>query len=291
MTIAKKKYVDPNLRKIRNALDDIKRQYKDTEGESKINEALSGLYTAKSTMFKLKSTLNVLAEETSVQVDYVLSAIKKFSKPSKKRMKETFFKIIVKRMSTMLNKSEIELKNALDDYDEAEKSLNIVHDQVNIYITDLNSFINNENGKLTKRIKKLRTEAYAGSLACIVFWLSCPFVYGFVALGVEITLNNAKNELRKQRDSAKMSAKIVKGVIDEIENGHQFIHTEQPLIKTWAYKVEGVKKELEDVDMVVFLAINDETEDLKNMLNDLKEACKDYLKHSEDNLLIDQAKK
>ena len=284
ITTAKKKYVDPNLTKIEGALNDIKMKYKNTEGEAEINEALSGLYDAKSKMFRLRSTLNVLAEKTSDKVDDVLSAIEKFSKHSEGRMKDIFFEKIVTRMSRMLSESEIDLKDSLYDYDEAEKSLNIVHNQVNNYKSELQSFINNDNGKLQKWINKLRTEAYGASALCLAIWFSCPFVYAATAAGVEGSIKSARKELEKQREGAKVSMKAVEGVIKEVNNGHQFIYEQQPLIKTWSKEVGTVKDELKNVTGVIYLVNHDETEDMKNILNNLKEACKDYLKHSEDSL-------
>ena len=83
------------------------------------------------------------------------------------------------------------------------------------------------------------------------------------------------------------SQEVIADVIEEIKNGLAFIKADYPLILNWAERVKNVDDELKDVEVVIELVKSNEINDLIDVLDALKQACQDYLKHCEGNILID----
>ena len=285
-----KAYTDPNLKKIEAALDNIKKEYKMEKGQVEINEALSGLYDAKSKMWKLKVSMNNLAKVSSDTVDGVLKALDKFANHLMDKEKEIIFKKTVKRMLSLLEKTEPVLKNSMDEYEELEKSLNVVHDQVNMVTTELRSWADNEEDKIDRAIHKIRSEAYGYSEFCLAHPITCVFIYPAVVAGVEVTVNNLKEDLNRQLGGVTASQEVVADVIEETNNGLTFIKAEFPLIRNWLHRNWDLHNNLDPVDLVIeFVKLNeiDIFDEMIHVLDTFKQVCQDYLKHSEGNILID----
>ena len=296
MAKATKTYVDPNLNKIEKALETIKKDFGDEkenkEARRSIEIAVGDLKDAKEKIFYLKTDLDLLANVTIKNVVRTIKSIKKFQDSLQMRDEtiELRFEKIVRKMINLIDESEKFLTLATEGYEKAKESLRGVDSRIRNYKADVESLLDNKDGKLDEWIDKLRAKAYGGSAACIVFPIICPVVYAAAATGVEVSINNAKKQLSKQKKDAKKLVEIIGNVLTEVENGRQFIRQEYPLIKQWESEVNHAHAEMGKYEYVLADVRLEETDELEEALLGLKEVCETYLSHSVYTLLIETTK-
>ena len=79
-----------------------------------------------------------------------------------------------------------------------------------------------------------------------------------------------------------MALEVVSMVNNEVKIGKDFITKEYDIILDWADKVELSQLEMNDVDLVISYFKDDDNDMiriLKEVMNELIEACEDFLEH------------
>ena len=186
-------------------------------------------------------------------------------------------------MITLLENSEKMLEESLADYDEASEALNGIQVNINTYKSEVKSYIDNEGGKLEKWIAEYRIGTYPYMALCLLGHLMailiCPVVAGFMAMGVEGNIADAKKLFQVQMDNAVKADEIATVALNEIQKGNQYIVDENILIKNWRLKMSRAKIEVSSVDSIIAAIDAGMEKDVEIALNRLQEACEKYLEH------------
>ena len=275
---------DKELAGIEKSLNAIKDGYMAGSKDEKyeITETIANVYTAKSELSSLKIVLNTLAKSTISRVDRLMKSLKAFEKETNDSRITRKFRDIVRKMKTILLRSDRNLKEALVMYKDFTKNLITIKSDIDKFVIQLDDYMKNKDGKLQKWIHTYRTEAYVGAAACVVSFLLCPIVYAATALGVEVDIGNAKENLKKQIVRFEAVKNSTTKLIGLVNNGLEFIEKEEELIRYWAEKVLDVQDMLPFAELPVKDIQDDvsELENLRDTLGELREACQNYLSHS-----------
>ena len=119
---------DKELEKIEKTLKSIKNDYKGVMKDNKyeITDALEDVYNAKSEMYSLKVILDVLAETTISKVDKLIRTLNAVEKQTDNTKITRYLERIVKRMTSLLSRSDVLLNEALEKYEVLTKNLNTI---------------------------------------------------------------------------------------------------------------------------------------------------------------------
>jgi len=269
--------IDPSMKLIQDKLDAIESEFMHDAGRRKIVDAVLDLTRVKSAIRRLKDHMNVLAETTISQVDLVTNAMDSLTSDKPDELIELNFKKMVRHYLRLLDNSKEQLDDAKTFYLDASKNLLDLETRLVHYKADVESYMNNEDNQLDDRIHDLRAGVYGTAAICVIVIVLCPAVYTAAVLGVELTIDAAKDDLEKQKGHASSAIEVVNLSRDQVENAQRFINAEYPLILKWKVKVENAKDEAMDVKSVLTFVQYGDTEGLKMTMNSLKEVCKKYL--------------
>ena len=284
MTRLKENYYDEDLADIEKSLNEIKDEYTNVMKDRKydITEALAEVYTAKSKLRSLKIVLNILANSTISRVDRLIKSLEKFEKATGDERIKRYFQGIVRKMKTILSRSDRNLKEALEMYEESTKRLNAVKTYIGKFVIQLKNYIENKDGKLEEWIKTYRKEGYGMAAACVFIPPLCPLIFALTATGLEVTIAKAKKNLKYQKVRLDAVQLATNKLVDQVHNGLDIIKNEEPLIRYWAEKVQDVQDELPSAEILVKDIQDDfaDLEQLKETLVGLRDACQKYIAHS-----------
>jgi hypothetical protein len=276
---------EKELEDIEKSLNVVKDHYMAVSKDKKyeIIDVLENVRNAKSESRSLKLVLDNLAKSTILRVDSLKKALKKFENAAKddKNIQRYFFKI-VRNMKNLLRRSDQKLKDALEKYKSLTIKLNAIKSVADKFVIQLDDFMKMKDGELQKWIDKYRAEAYGGTAACVVFLPLCPILYAATSAGVETTIGNVKEDLKKQKSKFRIVKNAITKLIGQVDNGLKFIEEEEPLIRNWAIQVEFVEDELpsaEDLVKDIKTGYAD-LEELRRLLDELRKACQQYISHS-----------
>ena len=276
-------FVDPGLTKLDEALEQLKDEFKQEASRISIEQTIGNLSEAKFEILNARKSLELLANDTIGSADDVINKVKQFPTTQGNSKLKYLFDKTIEYMITLLDNSEIMLAESLADYEEASHALNDIQTNINTYKSEVDSFIDNEGGKLEKWIAEYRIGTYPYMLFCVLGGpfsvLVCPIVVAFTALGVEANVAEAKRLFQVQKDNAVKANEIVTDVLNEVQKGNQYIVDENILIKNWRLKMSRAKIEVKSVDAIIAAIEAGMEKDVEIALNRLQEACKKYLEH------------
>ena len=272
-------HYDKDLEDIEKTLTTMKYDYRKIMKTSKydINVAMGDLYRAKSELHSLNIVLNILANNTISKVDNLVKSLGKFETASENKEVEPSFRRVVKNMRNLLSRSNLNLNQALQICKDLTERLISLKTMIDTFRDKIDDYIQDKDGKLTKDINKFRLEGHLSGGVCILFPPSCAFVFAASAAGIEVTINNWKSYLKKEREELDGVRLATKKLVGHVENGK-----EDNLIRYWKTKVEDVEEELPVTNILVQdIKQNSEgIEDLKKYLNELRKACTNYIAQS-----------
>ena len=160
------------------------------------------------------------------------------------------FKTMVRNFIAFLNYSKERLQGAQAKIAEVEEAFTLVETRLNTYKNEIESFLKDEDNKLTDFVNKARI-SYGVAALCVLFPVTCPTIYAAVAAVTEVTINGAKSDLEHQRTNANKAIDAVKLSNVEIQNAHEFFNDEVPLIMKWSDRLNEVSNAVHSVENVI----------------------------------------
>merc|ERR1712136_115955 len=283
---AGKATIDPSMKKIQDLLNGIAddflgEQDQDQRVKKLIEESYLDLSKTKMTMRRLKDYLNAHADETINQVERITKTIDDLTEDTSPQVIEFDFQTLVRLFIAFLDISKERLQSAQAKYKEAEENLMEVETRLNTYKNTLVTYLKNENNELDEFVDKIRSETYPVATLCVLppMIMGCPIIFIATAIGVEVTINNARSTLENQKSKANKALEAVKLSNVEINKAYEFMDRENPLILKWSARLNAVSTEVHTADNIMRAIKFGRHIRFKNALVSLKVAAEKYLKN------------
>jgi len=238
----------PMMKKIKDAIAKIDVSYDQLKRDevALIKEALMKLSGAEAKFTILRVVLNELADVTKTRVSSIVNLLNGIN-PNTVRVNKKI-KILHRRFMNTIKRSLVLLKKAQDEYKAIIIELGQIDGKLAAFSKQIDIMKNEHSGRYKAYAKRLRTEAYAGSAACVVVPVSCPGVYAVAAGVVESRLKEYKdsvNRLKSKCDSAKETANTLKNTLEKQSKQYS---VELSLIINWESKVDDANSRFENFD-------------------------------------------
>jgi hypothetical protein len=84
---------------------------------------------------------------------------------------------------------------------QAQADFVVVADMSELFANIIMDNLDNKDGYIDKREESMRTQAYGGCAACVLWPITCPIFYGVAAAIVETQINELKEDLKSSKKS------------------------------------------------------------------------------------------